>query len=267
MYNILIDIGNTACKVAVSENGRMTAVGRTSEETDVPAIVNNIVTDKRLAPQSIIISTVRNRNRKFEKALKTAYGKENVLNFDLDFVRKTLSSDLSRAHFPLMNVLENMPDGMGADRMAAILAAHIRCPEGKIMIFDFGTATTVEFINKDWYEGGSISLGLNTRYRALSVFTKKIPLLNPNTFLAFNDIKNISTIGFDLDTALAAGNILGIIFEIEGYIGYHPDREIFFTGGDSDQLAKRISKPVNVVPDLVLEGLDYIATQWQKRCK
>ena len=40
-----------------------------------------------------------------------------------------------------------MPEGMGADRIAAILAANNLFPENDLMVFDFGTATTVEFIN------------------------------------------------------------------------------------------------------------------------
>ena len=60
-------------------------------------------------------------------------------------------------------------------------------------------------------------MGLNTRYRALSHFAERIPLLNPRDFMEFHKDEKICPYGTDLDTAMAAGNILGIMFEIEGY--------------------------------------------------
>lgn len=247
--NIILDIGNTSCKIAFFEGMEQKKFLRVSNpEEIVPAIADEKV-------DTIVCSSVRHRSRILLAQLKQLAGK--VIEFDLKYVRDQLKNGNQ-----LLAPLNNMPDGMGADRMAAILEASIEFPSSDILLFDFGTATTVEFIDAGGhYRGGSISLGLNTRYRALSHFTRKIPLCSPDVILNRMSINEISTIGYDLDTALAAGNVLGLKFEIEGYIAAHPQREVILTGGDAAVFAEGVSKKVNVIDNLVLLGLARIANQ------
>jgi len=245
--NIIIDIGNTSCKIALFEGMKQLKVMRVNNPDEIVPALGEV------NAETVVCGSVRHYNRKLHSQLKQIAGK--VVEFDLKYVNKRIA-----AGDELLNPLRNMPDGMGADRMAAILEASIEFPERDILLFDFGTATTVEFIDAGGhYRGGSISLGLNTRYRALSHFTRKIPLCSPDVILDKMSINDISTIGFDLDTALAAGNVLGIKFEIEGYIAAHPQREVIFTGGDAAVFAEGVSKKVNVIDNLVLLGLARIA--------
>lgn len=259
--NILIDIGNTACKV-------VSCIGRELGETyrysgdDITEFILYIIRKECSVenPHVIVLCTVRHDDSQMQESLRSLCDRLVVLN--LEYVRRELLNH--KDTYPEIAVLGNMPEGMGADRMAAILAAHSLYPTENIIVFDFGTATTVEFINgrtecdEPLYLGGSISLGLQTRYRALSHFTRKIPLLNPNDFLAEHRMEEISTIGYDLDTALAAGNILGIMFEIRGYAAAHPDRRLIMTGGDSEFFANSVEK-AEAISDLVLYGLALIA--------
>ncbi|MFA5326042.1 MAG: type III pantothenate kinase, partial [Bacteroidales bacterium] len=268
--NLLVDIGNTACKAAFA-NGK--TIGKIYHYVgeDIDDFIKKII-DKEcphVKPEIIVLSSVRNKDTLLEKELKKECG--DLIVFDTDFVSSLISdNEFSTEKNDPIFVLSNMPEGMGSDRMAAILASHCLFPDKDLIVFDFGTATTVEFINgrKDAgifeesktaeYLGGAISLGLNTRYKALNYFTQKIPLLNPNDFLKNNKIQDISTIGTDIDTALAAGNILGIMFEIQGYIAMHPDRTIIFTGGDAIYFAERLKNSIFVVYNLVLMGLSHI---------
>ncbi len=245
--NIILDIGNTSCKIAFFEGLEQKKLLRVTDPDEiVPAIRGEKI-------DTVVCSSVRHRSRVLLSQLKQLASR--VIEFDLKYVRKQLE-----AGNQFFAPLENMPEGMGADRMAAILEASIELPSSDILLFDFGTATTVEFIAAGGhYQGGTISLGLNTRYRALSHFTRKIPLCSPNTILDKMSINEISTVGYDLDTALAAGNILGIKFEIEGYIAAHPQREVVFTGGDAAVFAEGVSKKVRVIDNLVLLGLARIA--------
>ena len=243
--NLVIDIGNTSCKIARYDKMQMGSLQRVEDPTNL----NEILREKF---DTIVLSSVRDTDIKLKEVLK-GLGRRFV-DFNVDFVRERINAGDETYRY-----LDNMPDGMGADRMAAILQACLLLPEDDILLFDFGTATTVEFIDKGHYVGGSISLGLNTRYRALSHFTRKIPLIEPQTVLAKGDITTISTIGYDLDTAMAAGNILGLKFEIEGYMRAHPHRKVILTGGDARIFAPGLDGDVRVEENLVLDGLAYIA--------
>ena len=55
------------------------------------------------------------------------------------------------------------------------------------------------------------------------------------------------------------------MFEIEGYIGLHPDNIVVFTGGDSNYFAKRMKNSIFVVSNLVLMGLAIIADRYVKK--
>ncbi|MDD2594256.1 MAG: type III pantothenate kinase [Bacteroidales bacterium] len=273
--NLLIDIGNTACKIAFSTGNTIGKIIRYGGDDISSFIVRTIKKEcNRQILEVAVLSNVRKDDRELEEVLRTKCCRRLVV-LDLDMVRSLLSEEGDVSDF---EVLENMPDGMGADRMAAILASNNLFPDKDLMVFDFGTATTVEYINgrrdaglfdtpqKAKYLGGTISLGLNTRYKALSYYTQRIPLLNPNDFLEKHNVLEISTIGTDLDTSLAAGNILGIMFEIQGYMASHPDRTVIFTGGDAiyfaDLLKREGKNTIFVVYNLVLMGLSQIARHY-----
>ncbi|MBO4558317.1 MAG: type III pantothenate kinase [Bacteroidales bacterium] len=243
--NLVIDIGNTACKVAAYDGLKLVSVQRFEDPSDLRTKVGN-------GYNTIVLASVRNYDTTLREELSRHCTR--FIDFSVEFVREQVA-----AGYGFYKYLDNMPDGMGADRMAAILQACILMPEEDILLFDFGTATTVEFIDKGHYVGGAISLGLNMRYRALSHFTSKIPLVEPQTILAKGDINTINTIGYDLDTALASGNILGIKFEIEGYMRAHPRRKVILTGGDAPVFAAGLEAEVLVEENLVLDGLANVA--------
>ncbi|MCF0173466.1 MAG: type III pantothenate kinase [Bacteroidales bacterium] len=245
--NLIIDIGNTSCKAAIYDGMVPKTFFRIENPLDIFGQLGN---DEKF--DKVVLSSVRNYDEKLNEGLKKLAG--SFIDFNLDYVREQLANGNT-----LFNSLDNMPDGMGADRMAAIYEASRLYPQGKLMVFDFGTATTVEFIDNSHYEGGSISLGLATRYRALAHFTQKIPLLRPMDFMKNHTLGDISTVGYDLDTALASGNILGIKFEIEGYMAANPDRKVILTGGDAVFYAGHLSKEVRHEQHLVLNGLAHIA--------
>ena len=168
--NLVIDIGNTSCKIARYQGMRQVSLQRVED----PSNLNEIIRERF---DTIVLASVRDTDRPLKEVLKGLCGR--FIDFNIDFVRERIN-----AGDAVYRYLDNMPDGMGADRMAAIYQACSLMPEDDILLFDFGTATTVEFIDNGHYIGGAISLGLNTRYRALSHFTRKIPLIEPQTVLA-----------------------------------------------------------------------------------
>lgn len=259
MY-LLIDIGNTACKAAFADNEKIGKPFRYAGD-DIGQFVRDIFESEKPGErvEVAVLSNVRADDPGLEAMLRNEYC-DRLVVLDVDECNRLVKTGLAQ-----FEVLANMPEGMGADRIGAILAANSLFPENDLMVFDFGTATTVEFIDchkentPARYVGGSISLGLNTRYRALSHFTERIPLLNPREFMESHKEEKISPIGYDLDTALAAGNILGIMFEIEGYQRAYPERTVIFTGGDAIYFAEKLKSSIFVAHNLVLVGLLQIA--------
>jgi type III pantothenate kinase len=109
-------------------------------------------------------------------------------------------------------------------------------------------------MSKSIYRGGNISPGLSTRLRALHEFTGRLPLIQ--TSGEFTDP------GINTRDAILAGVVKGVSYEINEYIRTfekkHPDARVILTGGDSGFLKNRISHHVKHLPDIVVEGLNYI---------
>lgn len=152
---------------------------------------------------------------------------------------------------PITN-LYHTSETLGSDRVASVVAAHTLFPDHNCIVFDFGTAITIDIINKNGdYKGGNISLGTNTRFKAIHQYTKRLPLIE----------KGNATLDMGTSTqeAILNGVILGIMFEVEGYIRKYPNHLVVFTGGDAFYFAKKLKTPIFAVCNLVLMGLARIA--------
>ena len=100
---------------------------------------------------------------------------------------------------------------MGVDRLAAVVGATVLFPNQNVLTIDAGTCITYDFINdKACYLGGSISPGVQIRYKSLHHFTAKLPL--------FRTAKKPELIGEDTQKAIHSGVINGLIGEIDGII-------------------------------------------------
>lgn len=135
------------------------------------------------------------------------------------------------------------------------MGANALYPNSNVLIIDFGTAITIDFVSSDnEFLGGNISAGARTRFRALHHFTRKLPLCD----LADEN----SLFGKTSEEAIQNGVINGITYEIEGYLRdfqqNYSDLRIIFTGGEGDFFAKRLKNPIFVAYDLVAYGLNRI---------
>ncbi len=62
------------------------------------------------------------------------------------------------------------------DRLAAVVAANWLKPGHDVLVIDAGTCVTYDFIDADGaYHGGNISPGMRMRFKALNIFTDKLP--------------------------------------------------------------------------------------------
>ena len=233
--NLLIDIGNSNCKVAFGNKGELGEIFRSSSE-DVTGFVLSVAGDRDI--DVIVLSTVREEDSKMQEVLEGRCRKLVVLK-----PTTKLPMDL-KFGFPA--------DTLGSDRLAGALAVAMLFPGNECIKFDFGTALTVDFISGEGtFKGGNISLGMTSRFKALNAFTKRLPMVTPGA--------EVSSFGTNTIGALEAGVVLGMKFEVEGYINKYPGHTVIFTGGDSFYFAEKLKSPIFVIPNLVLVGLALIA--------
>lgn len=236
--NLIIDIGNTSVKIAVFKNDQIIFNNRI-ESLTVDILHNLLIKYNEI--NAAIVSCVGICSDSAITYLKEKF----KINFIL-FNNKTkikIYNDYST------------PTTLGVDRLAAAQGAcSLLGYDKNIVIFDFGSAITIDFISKGRFKGGNISLGIALRFKALNDYTAKLPLGNL--------IENPSLIGNSTISAIENGVINSIIFEIKGYIElFHHEFEkinIIFTGGDAKYFANKLKNTIFAYSDLVLIGLNDI---------
>lgn len=147
------------------------------------------------------------------------------------------------------------PETLGRDRVAAAVGAWMRYPNRPLLVADFGTALTIDYVSADGvFHGGVISLGLSNRFRALEEYTATLPLCEAT------DVEQL--IGRSTREAIQQGVMNSVQFELEGYIErflqQNADLCVIFTGGEAKFFAKRIKNAIFAEPNLVFCGLNRI---------
>lgn len=236
MRHLLLDFGNTSAKMAYYQDGKLGEVMRCShlEEEDLALQL------LQEAPVDVVVlSSVRDVDVSWESKLQSCCRK---------LVRFQINTPGCLPH----NYAT--PNTLGMDRMAAAVGARALFPNQDLLIFDFGTAITIDRVSKEGiFEGGNIALGLDSRFRALHEYTGKLPRLEKPAA--------VGLLGNSTQTAMENGVVLGTIFEIEGYLRSFPDHLPIFTGGDAFYFAEKLKTPIFAVYNLVLTGLARIAEE------
>ncbi|MCD6384532.1 type III pantothenate kinase [Candidatus Sumerlaeota bacterium] len=164
---------------------------------------------------------------------------------------KTVNSTLNLG----INNLYKNPSEVGADRLAnAVGGRHLfGIP---IIIVDFGTATTLDVIDREGnYIGGVILPGVEMSADALFIRTAKlprIPISLPKRVVGTTTVKSIqSGICFGV-----IGSVDSLVEQIWTELGYQT--KVVATGGYAQMLSS-VSKTINEVePYLTLYGLNQI---------
>lgn len=239
MANLIIDIGNTAVKASWSD---MMTLGKTFRYQGEKVRDFILSLTEKEKPDVMVISSVYSISEKDTDVFKTQCGVLVVLD---------------SAHTGLLRE-KGLPEYLSYDRAASILAARYLFKGKGCTVVDFGTTLTIDFTDKDGnYEGGNISLGCRTRFKAINRYSRSLPRLDTP--------KETPVVGNSFESSITSGVISGIMFEIEGYVALHPDNIVVFTGGDAIYFAKRIKTSIFVVCNLVLMGLALIADEHVKK--
>ncbi len=233
--NLVVDIGNTLAKAAVVDGSTVVARYSAEELQDLP--LSSIVEQYGVCRS--ILSTTR------------GCGVEGR-----DFIRRFVGECLLLDHTvetPLK--VEYSRETLGADRLAAAVGAYRVYGGEELMVVDFGTAITIDFITADGlFEGGFISPGVGTRLRSLHDYTATLPLCDASKFR--------EGVAKSTQEAIVGGVINGITYEIEGYIRERIAKKcklfVIFLGGDSIFFDKRIKNAIFADRDTLFRGLSTI---------
>jgi type III pantothenate kinase len=151
-----------------------------------------------------------------------------------------------------MPILYDNPREVGADRIVNAVAAYDKYG-GDIIIVDFGTATTFDYISKKGeYMGGCITPGIMIASEALFSKTAKLPRVELS--------RPKSVIGKDTISSMQAGILFGYAGLVDGLIDrikaeVKSNPKVIATGGLATVIANE-TKSINIVDEmLTLEGL------------
>jgi len=154
-----------------------------------------------------------------------------------------------------MPIYYDNPKEVGADRVVNAVAAHEKYP-GDLIIVDFGTATTFDFVTKKGeYMGGCISPGVMIASHALFEKASKLPpveLSRPKSVVAKDTVSSMQAgIMFGY-----AGLVDGIVDRIKKETKTEPT--VIATGGLAEVMASE-TRSIDFVDEmLTLEGLRII---------
>ena len=120
-----------------------------------------------------------------------------------------------------------------------------------------GSCVTYNFINKyNSFLGGSISPGMEMRFKSLNHYTAKLPLVKADpTAIGWN----FPLIGYDTRTNILSGVLMGLAAEIDGIIDNYKEKfsnfNVLLTGGDALYFAHHLKNKIFADPDLIFKGL------------
>jgi type III pantothenate kinase len=230
-YSIILDAGNSRAKLFVTDD--IEILYSTTYET-----VSDIEKVFVLYPQI--------KNGIYSASGQMAEEVMDFLNEKLDY----LLHFTSETPVPIKNMYTT-PETLGSDRLAAAIGVNYFFPDTKLMIFDFGTAITIDFVDSEnHYLGGNISPGLSVRLKSLNFYTNRLPLVSIPP--------KIGEIGTTTKQAIEIGVVRGIIGETTSYIDQYPSHKKIFTGGDSFYFAEKIKSPIFVFQNPIVFGLNRV---------
>lgn len=150
------------------------------------------------------------------------------------------------------------PGSLGADRAVTAIAAHQR-HAGDLIVIDFGTATTIDWIDyRGAYKGGIIAPGINLSLDALVTAAAKLPRI------AIEAPASASVIGRNTVDQMHIGIYWGYVSLIEGLTARMKAEiarpaKVIATGGLAVLFERHTNVFDAVEPDLTLQGLAILA--------
>ncbi len=229
---LCFDFGNTRMKCAVFVDGEFAQERVLSDhkQETIQALLDGF------RPDHSILSSVIDHDPELETLLS-----RNTRFHKLDH----------RSKVPITTPV-GKPETIGADRLALVVAAVTHFPGKNNLVIGLGSAITYNYVNKyREFIGGSISPGMEMRFKSLQTFTAKLPLVKADW--------NFPLAGYDTRTNILSGVILGMAKEVDGIIGAYEEKydnfNVLLSGGDSVYFTRHLKKKIFADPYLIYKGL------------
>jgi type III pantothenate kinase len=232
LSTLCLDFGNTRLKTALFAEGNLKEIIVLNENPFQH--LKEVI--EQYKPAVSILSSVINHDAQIEALLK-ATTRFHQLN--------------NQSKLPF-TIPVGKPETVGADRLAIAAATVSLFPKKNNLTIGLGSCITYNFINQS-HEliGGSISPGMEMRFKAMHQFTAKLPLAEADW--------NVPLVGYDTKTNLQTGVILGIAKEIDGMIEAYKEKfgnfNAVLTGGDIAIFEPHLKNKIFADPDLIFKGL------------
>jgi type III pantothenate kinase len=229
---LCFDFGNTRLKCGVFMMDQLSEVLTLDDHSN--ETINNLL--DKYSPEYTILSSVIYHNIEIEKLLTD---RSSFLKLD------------SSTKLPFTTPVAK-PENIGADRLAlAAFAVHFY-PEQNNLVISLGSCVTYNFINKyNSLIGGSISPGMEMRFKSMNTYTAKLPLVKADW--------NFPLIGYDTRTNILSGVLMGLVAEIDGIIDKYAEKfsnfNVLLTGGDAVNFVRHLKNKIFADPYLILKGL------------
>jgi type III pantothenate kinase len=232
MFSLCFDFGNTRQKCAIF-NGNVLQEVIVLPTTDEASVAN--IVEKYKPAQTILSSVIHHPTEVNNYLEKHSYF--HLLNHT--------------SKLPITTPV-GKPETIGADRLAICAAATLLFPKKHCLAIGLGTCITFNFLNKfHEFLGGSISPGMNMRFKAMNDYTALLPIVPAQ--------HHFPLIGYDTKTNLKSVVLLGMAKEIEGIISLYEEKyedlKIILTGGDADFFKHHINKEIVFEEHLIFKGL------------
>ncbi len=253
MIKLTIDVGNTNTLFCFFFSTKVTSVyiisSKDLSNNKLSKIINEKKIDKNFKkfPCIIISSVVPD----VDKTLKAFFEKKSLKFFFLkDIIHK----------FRLKTKIRNKKE-IGDDRIVNMIYAK-KVFDKSVIVIDFGTATTLDVLNKDGvYDGGVITPGIEISLNSLKKMTAKLPLVE------FKKTKRVT--GTSTVSAIQSGFFWGYVSMIEGLIKKinkenNDNFRIILTGGNA-KFFKNMFENIHIIDDLFTSrGLNYLINECKK---
>ncbi|MDQ2863120.1 MAG: type III pantothenate kinase [Bacteroidota bacterium] len=234
---LCFDFGNTRLKCGVFIKEQLSEVFAISDDSN--ETIKELIS--KYKPVKTILSSVVEHNIEMEKILSEA---------------STFHRLSAQTHLPFTTPV-GKPETIGADRLA-LAAASVYFYKGvNNLVIGLGSCITYNFINKyHSFLGGSISPGMEMRFKSMNDYTAKLPLIRIDPRVTG---WNFPLAGYDTRTNLLSGVLYGMAAEIDGIISSYHDKynnlNVLLTGGDSVYFSQYIKNKLIADPELIFKGL------------
>jgi type III pantothenate kinase len=251
LSNIVIDVGNACIKWARADAGGLSDRGRASHLDGWAPALRQLAAGLPDRATRVLVANVAGDE-----------AREQVANVVLQ--RTGIEARFARTQAEQLGVrcAYAQPDRLGVDRWVALLAARHREP-GPVCVVDAGTAVTFDALAADGrHLGGLIFAGARISLAALLGNTRKIgaATISPEAHAG------LALLGTSTDEAAGRGALLALAAGIDRAVGttakaLEAAPAVLLTGGDAMVLEPWLETRVQVIADLVLDGLALIAEQ------